>query len=266
MSICLWSRTAATLLLLLVPEMVTAKAEDSQPEIPIKPQGGSLRSGVLFLRQGELQLISNRVIVPVTFRYNGLVDQFSRLLNSLGKIKLFLREANITEESYKQEIDVLQSSLHEKASRVQKFFYGFQISHGVPASRRRRGAINFVADIGNVLFGLATDAQIENVNAALGNLSRQTDESLHRMNIMTQVVGLTAARLDKLREAQIGSVNAVDELTVKVKNVRDDLSNLEKRVSVDHAFNRVSLKMLALYSRTEILIAGIKDMFTGVFN
>ena len=252
--------------MLLNTSMVAARTKAKPPESHMKPEAGTLNNGVLFLRQGTMNLISNRVIVPVTFRYNGLVDQFNRLLNSLGKIRVYLKEANITEDSYRQEIELLQLNLHETASRVQKFFYGYQITHAVPVNRRRRGAVNFVADIGQVLFGFATDSQINNVNAALGNLSRQTDESLHRMNIMTQVVGLNAARLDKLRKAQIGTVNAVDNLTVKVKDVRGDVNNLSKKVSVDHAFNQVSLKMLALYARVEIVIAGIKNMFAGIFN
>ena len=119
----LW-KWATTLFLLAV---VTAKAEDRSHPNEIKPEGGTLSKGVLFIRQGGLHVNSNRVIVPVSFRYNGLLEHYSMLLTSLGKVKTIMKQANITEQSYHQEVDILQKSLHETSSRVQRFFYSYQI-------------------------------------------------------------------------------------------------------------------------------------------
>ena len=122
--------------------------------------GDHFKNGILFVERGLLFNINSRVVVPIIFKTTQIENSYLNLLNELENICAEVKLENKTElNEFLVDVETLKYGVELTFKRVVKFFNGIKVTR----TRQKRGAINFIGDIGSVLFGLSTEEQLGEV-------------------------------------------------------------------------------------------------------
>ena len=219
-------------------------------------------SGVLFLKIGSLYNVNTRVIVPIEFRSKHIIDGFNQIVNSIEKVKLEVKVQNKTEHlDFISDLETLKNGVENTFKQVLEFFNGIRITR---ASRRyTRGAVDIIGDLGNILFGLATEDQVNEVTKALSNVDRLSEENLRRLNIINTVMRVEDTRFKRLKQAQIKMHNAVAKLFDNLKSVAVKINILDQKIQFEHILNTLSVSYLDLELNIKEIIKGVSNMMSG---
>lgn len=94
-----------------------------------------------------------------------------------------------------------------------------------------------VGSIASTLFGLATESQLEGLNNILTNINELTDENASKLNILNKIVELSTDRIDKMRHAQIKTLNSIEIIVNQTRLLAKLQKNSEHREIVTPLIN-----------------------------
>ncbi|CAL4074821.1 unnamed protein product [Meganyctiphanes norvegica] len=228
-------------------------------------ESNAFHKGNLFLPRGTVIIANSQIIVPIHFYHQSLVNHYATLVKGIEEILTELKPFNSTDFGlFKEDIEAMGLEIKSKVGYIFDFFYGLKSKYR--NIRVKRGAVNIIGDIGNVLFGLATQDQINDINEALNTVESQSEESLKQLNILNSAVELSAIRLDKMKIAQLKSLNTLSTLLTHTQQLSKQVMDLSKRSMLEHVFAKLGLHMLELFINSDNLVEGIKTVFSGKFD
>ena len=127
---------------------------------------------------------------------------------------------------------------------------------GEPDHRIRRGMIDAGGEIGKVLFGLSTVADVEEVQKHVETLSKTTEEVVHLVDAQTTVVKAIHKELSKNRNA----INKLSELSLTTDRILGKLENEILRIGK----SLVAIPVLAQTMTMLFAIQEQEDMVTRI--
>ena len=218
--------------------------------------------GSLFLLKGRLKVVNNHVIVPCQYDYKVLLSRFGMLITGINGVIKELISRNKTE--YITELNSVKEEIRRKVAGIDSVFHGYQITH--KTGRRKRGAMNFVGSIANVLFGVAEETQVVALNKIITNVTSVSENNLKDLNIIKSAIGLTSHKLNKIRGIQIKTLNSISKLRNQAREISLDVENLAENMMFEHELNMVRLSMLELFFEANDIVEGVKNLFAGIYS
>lgn len=224
-----------------------------------------LKNGALFLPQGKMILSSTHVIVPVSLSTKMLENGFLQTMEAVQNIQEEARKLNQSRHnSFLKDLDTLKGEISMEFKNVLQYLNGLRIK--LDGNRSKRGALNIAGSLAKVLFGVATDKQIQKVTEALKNVENVSKQNLQRLNIVLTALKLEDERVSKLRTSQIKINNAVSKLFGKLVNVTSAIGLLDQTIELDHEFDTVSVSFLDYRLNVIDTLNGIKNMVAGTID
>ena len=130
-------------------------------------------------------------------------------------------------------------------------------------TRQKRGAINFIGDIGSVLFGLSTEEQLGEVKDALTKIDKLSNNNLRKLNIFKAVVKIEDERIIRMQRVQIKVSNNVARLQNNLRNATIKINILEQKIQLEHILNNLGLNFLELQLNVNEITSGLRSMIRG---
>ena len=220
-----------------------------------------LSNGVVYIEQNDLVLSNNYVIVPITFTFEHLINNVFKIREGIDNTLGFVPSNNSDPflNMLVNDLNVLKEEVIGEISKIYDFFYSLRPVN----TRQKRGAINFIGEIASTLFGVATTEQLSALDTALSNFHELSEENANKLNILNKVVQLSTSEIDKLRKSQIATMRAVSGLLNTTKELANFENDLAKRQVVSHSFSKLALSLLELAESSDVLIDGVRTMFSG---
>ena len=103
-----------------------------------------------------------------------------------------------------------------------------------------------------MLFGTATEDQINKVEEGLSQINDMSKENLRKLNIVTSIVNINTQRVSKLKNVQIKIANDVSRLYNNLANVTIKINVNSEQIQLEHIINRLSFSFIYSLVRMEI--------------
>ena len=181
-------------------------------------QESTLRDGLSYTQVFRVILTGREYIVPFELRSQDIQAPLIHAQNKTADIRWNVEHMNSSYEI----VTSLQKSLRNfdrefvKMFKDMNNFLHYIINSDVhPLNRVRRGALNFIGSIFNILFGVATHQQVDTIHQRLQSTETLTEKERIMLNVHSSTLNIT-----------LGGMSALQAVTRR----------LEDAVNVSHSF------------------------------
>ena len=194
-----------------------------------------LRAGLVFTPAFKMMITGRSYIVPIVVEMDTVIAPLINALNLTADVSWSMEHMN---KSYPI-VNLLSKTLDNFQEEFDKMFketveYLSSISGRSPHGRPRRGAINLLGQLANLLFGVATQKEVDNIHNQLNDLNHLSEEERKTLNVHTEILNITVrdlrhihSAIDKLEAAANNTANIIRHFSIKTSMIEEELRMLE---------------------------------------
>ena len=221
----------------------------------------NLRKSLVFTEVARVDITGNTYIVPYKINITEILNPLYEarvtvqyLEKSISAVQTIWRGQSTWEvgtllKAIDDQINDFKEFVQFSVTKSPFYSVGYQ-------TRSKRGALNFVGEVGNALFGTATQEQIDQIHNILNKQKSLTEEERQQLNLHSQILNVTTAQIDKLD-------HAVGNLRSTVNSLVSNVSLLSARDKMWHELNNVLLFTNNVIS-SRILFSNFRTHLTNV--
>ncbi|KAG0722437.1 hypothetical protein GWK47_044479 [Chionoecetes opilio] len=194
-----------------------------------------MRAGLAFTPAFRMLITGRAYIVPIMVKTDAVLHPMIDALNLTADVAWSMEHMN---RSYPT-VDLLKRTLdgfHGEFSKLFKEAKAFltSVSGRAPHSRYRRGAANFIGSLANLLFGTATQEQVDKIHKNLDNLNQLTESERQTLNIHSEILNITIrdlrhinSAISRLETAAETAADIIRRFSIKTLEIEGDVRLIE---------------------------------------
>ena len=183
---------------------VTAAVTASTPT-----QESPIRAGFSFTPTYCLLLTGRQYVIPFTLRQEDVLVPLVEALNRTADLRFNVDHVSTDYPLVAQikiTLDHFDREFHSLFNDLNKFLHYVMgsepsLSHPLQMSRQKRGWVNALGSLSNVLFGTATQGQVDAIYQRLHELSSLSEEERVLLNVHSETLNLTLRNMVAMHSA-----------------------------------------------------------------
>ena len=192
-------------------------------------------------------------------QYDNLHYQFTHLYELISPET----KTNVTNSLAEMIIEELKEWRKDYSNSISMINHMFQWDLDSPHMRQKRGWLNAIGIASKVVFGTAMNSDIVKLNSSLEHLINTGKNQQLQINLHSQIMNITTARISRINIFQRKLVNLVNSLSDKLNSMENFSNILEENLRNSNAFSSIILGLMNLNQKTLVLKNGIEEMVQG---
>ena len=229
-----------------------------------------LRAGLAFTPAFKLMITGRDFVVPIKVDSKDILEPLLYALNLTQEVTWSMNHMN---QSYPT-VHLLQRALSTFNASFEKLFddvssYLRAISGKASHARYTRGALNFVGSLANLLFGTATQEEVNNIHNKINKLETLTENERNQLNVHTKLLNITIrdmrhiqSAIERLETAANNTFKLIRQFSLQTQELMGEMTILETTVllqlalsDLNHDLNNLKLGLQdMMYSNVSPLI------------
>ena len=200
----------------------------------------TLVNGLVFTNKGRLTVTSKQVLVTAQLSSLEILDPPELLRKEAYDLKTIMEREFSQVPHFRLLLDNLRhatSVLIDTQRNLRDFIIQYE---EIPRSRTKRGAVNFIGDVAHVLFGLATDSQVQVIANNLENIHKMTEEQRRLLNLHTKLLNETVRDMSLIRKAQTRMEKAVNLTKTIIGEIATSIRHINEEAYINAALDNVN--------------------------
>ncbi|KAG0722163.1 hypothetical protein GWK47_006116 [Chionoecetes opilio] len=210
------------------------------------------RAGLAFTPAFRMLITGRAYIVPITVKTDAVLHPVIDALNLTADVAWSMEHMNRSHPT----VDLLKRTLdgfHGEFGKLFKEAKAFLTSASgrAPHSRRRRGAANFIGSLANLLFGTATQDQVDKIPRNLDNLNQWTESERQTLTIHSEILNIALPDLGPI-------TSPISRLETAAETVADII----RRFSIKTLETGGDVRLLETISFIQLALSDLDHDFT----
>ncbi|XP_050693841.1 uncharacterized protein LOC126984264 [Eriocheir sinensis] len=185
-----------------------------------------IRPGLVFSPVFKMLLTGRYYVVPVVIQTDEIQRPLINVANLAAEVSWSIEHMNQsfpTVGLLRRTLDSFHFEFNKLFKDLNNFLAAMSGRDGSPfKTRQRRGAVDFVGSVESLLFGTATQAQIDVIHEKLSHLHTLSSEERRQLNLHTEVLNATVRDLRHLHSAisRLESASALASAIIRQFSLR----------------------------------------------